>query len=86
VDFGQSSTPVAAVPNPGFTFTSWTDVNGFFSTANPLILSDVQATRDISAHFSAAVTDGDSDVPLPPWAAFLAATGLYAVLVRRRST
>lgn len=51
---GVSSAPVCAVANGGYHFVNWTGTNGFVTTtANPLILTNVQASRTIIANFAA---------------------------------
>ena len=66
-DFG-STTPVTAVPNAGYHFVNWTGTGGFVTTtANPLIVSNVTTTMDITANFNvgpATVTLPDYSMPL----------------------
>jgi 2',3'-cyclic-nucleotide 2'-phosphodiesterase (5'-nucleotidase family) len=58
VDYGLSATAVTAVPNAGYAFSSWIGSNGFTSTANPLVLSNVTAAQTITANYSSAVVNG----------------------------
>jgi len=59
IDFGGSATPVTANANGGYSFQSWTGTNGFTtSTANPLTVNNVTASRTITANFTAAAING----------------------------
>ncbi|SNB46050.1 DUF1566 domain-containing protein [Geobacter sp. DSM 9736] len=58
---GGNTTPVAAVPNPGFRFVQWTEPSGFTSTSNPLVVTEIASNRTITASF-AADTYGMGDV------------------------
>jgi uncharacterized repeat protein (TIGR02543 family) len=54
VNHGGSATAVTAVPATGYYFLDWTGTNGFVSTsANPLIISNVTASQNITANFAA---------------------------------
>jgi spore coat protein A len=66
-DFG-STTAVTAVPNSGYHFVNWTGTGGFVTTtANPLIVSGVTTSMDITANFNvgpATMTLPDYSMPL----------------------
>lgn len=56
--FNNSTFPVTAVPNAGYTFASWSGPNGFTSLNNPLSIQNVSSSQTITANFTAA--------PAPP--------------------
>jgi len=49
---GESSTPVTALANAGYHFVKWTGSNGFSSTANPLMLTNVVSNQNFTANFA----------------------------------
>jgi len=51
---GTDCTPVTANPDTGFRFIDWSGTGGFWSTANPLTVTDVQADMTINAQFANA--------------------------------
>ena len=56
VNSGGSTTPVYAVPDPGYYFVNWSGTNGFITTAdNPLIIISVTANQTITAAFATVV-------------------------------
>jgi DNA-binding beta-propeller fold protein YncE len=54
VAYGGNATPVTAVPNEGYHFTGWSGTGGFSSTANPLTLTHVIQSMQISGGFDNA--------------------------------
>lgn len=58
VDHGGSATAVTATGNAGYVFSNWTGNNGYTSTANPLILSNVTGAQQLVAHFTAGQAKG----------------------------
>lgn len=53
---GTASTPVTAVPDPGYTFANWTGAGFTTSTANPLVLSQVDRSYALTATFTKTPT------------------------------
>ncbi|MBN2199139.1 MAG: hypothetical protein JW747_04745, partial [Candidatus Aminicenantes bacterium] len=51
---GADCTPVTAVPDAGFLFIDWSGSGGFWSTANPLTVTAVQADMAVTAQFANA--------------------------------
>ncbi|HXE96117.1 MAG TPA: protease pro-enzyme activation domain-containing protein [Dongiaceae bacterium] len=57
VNYSASASPVTAVPAAGYYFVNWTGDNGFVASAiNPLTVSNVTASQNITANF--AMVDG----------------------------
>ncbi|SNB46804.1 InlB B-repeat-containing protein [Geobacter sp. DSM 9736] len=54
IGHGASTTAVTAVPAEGFRFVNWTAPDGFISTDNPLVLTNVAARRTVTANFDAS--------------------------------
>jgi len=53
VNYGNSCTPVTAVPNTGCHFVNWTGTGGFVTTTdNPLTVANVTADMTITANFT----------------------------------
>jgi len=63
---GSTSTPVTAVPIPGYTFVSWTVGGLVISTSNPLTVTNVTSDMTVTANFTA---------PLPLTVTFQAGPG-----------
>ncbi|MFH1138559.1 MAG: InlB B-repeat-containing protein [Pseudomonadota bacterium] len=51
VEYGQDSTPVTAVPDPGYEFQGWS--GDFFGNDNPLTVAKVTGDMNITANFGA---------------------------------
>ena len=49
---GGSTTPVTAVPAPGYHFVNWTEGGVFFAFDNPLTMTNVTAGHQITANFA----------------------------------
>jgi hypothetical protein len=52
IEEGDNTSPVTAVANEGYIFSNWTGTGGFVSTANPLVVRNVNRDMTITANFA----------------------------------
>lgn len=77
---GGATSPVQAVPDPGYQFVNWTGDNGFVTTTNnPLTISTVTGDLNITANFVIAPINGACGPTSGVFSTSKPATGLCSI-------